>query len=171
MTTLYLYDTTHPSTSQKANLVLLFMAIQHGLPRFHETTQTTKKFTITTWTLAKIHPNTKPNEFMESTQKILIRQTFCSVHLRFHFAGKPPAKAQLPTTQNCTSIRHGHPHIGQYPQLLWRNAYHAFLQLLTNSSKHAKAKQIFCLTNTEHYKRYNNNKRSLSSHVIRTSDP
>ena len=96
---------------------------------------------------------------------------FRSVHLRFHFAGKPPAKVQLPTTQNCTSIRHGHLHIGQYPQLPWRNAYHAFLQLLTNSSNHEKAKQIFCLNNTEHYERYNNNKRSLSFHAIRTSDP
>ena len=90
---------------------------------------------------------------------------FHSVHLRFHFAGKPPAKVQFPTIQKYTSIRHGHPHTGQYPQLLWRNAYHAFLQLSTNSSRHAKAKQIFCLINTEHNKRYNNNKRSLSSHA------
>ena len=74
---------------------------------------------------------------------------FRSVHLRFHLLENPPAKVQLPTTQNCTSIQHGHPHIGQYPQLLSRNAYHAFLQLLTNSSKHAKPKQVFCLTNTE----------------------
>ena len=40
----------------------------------------------------------------------------------------PPAKVQPPTIQKCMSIQHGHPHTGQYPQLLWRSAYHAFLQ-------------------------------------------
>ena len=34
-----------------------------------------------------------------------------------------------------------------------------------------KAKQIFCPINIAHYERYNNNKRSLSSPAIRTSDP
>ena len=60
----------HPR--KNANLVLFFTAIQHGLPRLHETTQTPKKRTITAWTRAKIHPNTESNEFMESTQKIII---------------------------------------------------------------------------------------------------
>ena len=65
----FIYTTQRLHQPRKnANLVLLFTAIQHGLPRLHET--------ITAWTRAKIHPNTKPNEFMESTQKFLIRQTF-----------------------------------------------------------------------------------------------
>ena len=128
--------------------------------------------TFTTWTWAKIHPHTKPNEFMESTFKnphmtdFSAPCTYDSTLLE-----NPPATVQLPTTQNYTSIRHGHPHIGQYHQLLWRNAYNAFLQLIANSSKHTKAKPIFCHTNTEHYEHYNNNKRSLSSHAIGTTDP
>ena len=108
---------------------------------------------------------------MESTQKNP-HMTDCSALYTYDstLLETRPAKAQPPTIQKYTSIRHGHPHIGQYPQLLWRNAYHAFLQLLTNYSRHAKAKQIFCLTNTVHYERYINIKRSLSSYAIRTSD-
>ena len=69
----------------------------------------------------------------------------------------PPAKVQFPTIKKYMSIQHGHPHTGQYPQLLWRNAYHASLQILTNSSRHAMAKQIFCPINIVHYERYNKN--------------
>ena len=77
---------------QNAILVLLFTAIQHGLPRLHDTTQTTKKLTITAWTRAKIHPNTEPNELMESTQKTSCDRLFRSEHLQFHFDGKPPSE-------------------------------------------------------------------------------
>ena len=40
---------------------------------------------------------------------------FRSVHLRFHFDGKPPAKVQPLMIQKSTSIRHGHHHTGPYP--------------------------------------------------------
>ena len=60
----------HPS--QNANLVLLLMAIQHGLPRLHETTQTTKKLMITPWTRLKIHPDTESNKLLEPTKTIII---------------------------------------------------------------------------------------------------
>ena len=47
---------------------------------------------------------------------------FCSVHLRFHFAGKPPSDGRTTYDQKSMSTRHGHHHTGPYPQLRWRNA-------------------------------------------------
>ena len=73
-------------------MVLLLTALQHGLPQLHETKQTTKKLTITPWTQFKIHPNTESDKFLESTIKSSYDRLFRFVHLRFHFAGKPPSE-------------------------------------------------------------------------------
>ena len=58
--------------AKNTNLVLLLKTIQHGLPRLHEMTQTTKKLTITPWTGLKIHPDTKSNKLLEPTKTIII---------------------------------------------------------------------------------------------------
>ena len=59
-------------SNQNANLVLLLTAIQHGVPRLHETTQTTKKLMITPWTRLKIYPDTESNKLLEPTKTVII---------------------------------------------------------------------------------------------------
>ena len=147
------------------------MAIQHGLPQLHETTQTPKNLRSLLGLGLKFIPTPSLTNSWSRLKKSSYDRLFRSVHLRFHFAGKPPREGTTSYDPKIYVHLTWTPHTGQYPQLLWRNAYHAFLQLSTNSSRHAKAKQIFCRINTEHYECYNNNKRSLLSHAIRTSDP
>ena len=53
-------------------MVLFLTPIQPGLPQLHKKTQTWEEFMIITWTWTKIHPNPKPNELMESAQKIIV---------------------------------------------------------------------------------------------------
>ena len=133
--------------------------------------QNTKKLRSLLGLGLKFIPTQSLTNSWSRLKKSSYNRLFRSVHLRFHFAGKPPNEGTTSYDPKLYVHLTWKSHIGQYHQLLWRNAYHAFLQLLTNSSKHAKEKQIFCLTNTEHYEHNNNNKRSLSSHAIRTSDP
>ena len=68
----------------------------HGHPTWPSTTSRNdtnhKKLTITPWTQFKIHPDTESNKLLQSTKKSSYDRLFRSVHLRFHFAGKPPSE-------------------------------------------------------------------------------
>ena len=139
-------------------MVLFLTPIQPGLPRLHKKTQTRKKFTIITGSWTKIHPSPKPNELMESAQKVIV----CSAPYTSDstLLENCPAKGQPPTTPNYMSNQNGHPHIGQSLPSHWRNAYHVSPWLSINCSKHAKAKQTSYHTNNEHYECCNNNRHS-----------
>ena len=101
---------------------------------------------------------------------IIEHHNYLKITMRDHLSDTTTYKS-LTTNEINVQKRFARVSVTRTFQLLWRNDSHVFLQLLTNYSRHAKAKQIFCLTNTEHYERYNNNKGSLSSHAISTSDP
>ena len=87
---------------------------------------------------------------------------FRSVHLRFHFAGKPPNEGttsydpKLYVRSKWTPP----PPTGRSPLSHSRNVYHVSPGLSTNSSKLEKEKLTFYLTNTGHYECYNNSIRS-----------
>ena len=80
----------HPS--QNANLVLLLTAIQHGLPRLHETTQTTKNLRSLLGLGLKFIPTPSLTNCWSRLKQSSYDRLFRSVHLRFHFAGKPPSE-------------------------------------------------------------------------------
>ena len=80
----------HPRNN--ANLVLLFTAIQHGLPRFHKTTQTTKNLQSLLGLELKFIPTPSLMNSWSRVKKSRYDRLFRSVHLRFHFAGKPPSE-------------------------------------------------------------------------------
>ena len=56
-------------------------------------TQTPKKFTITPWTRLKIIPTPILMNSWSRLKKSSYDRLFRSVHLRFHFAGKPPSES------------------------------------------------------------------------------
>ena len=78
---------------------------------------------------------------------------FRSVHLRFHFAGKPPNEGTTTYDPKLYVRSKWTPPPPQWtiPQSHLRNVYHISPGPSTNSSKLEKEKQAFYLTNTEHY--------------------
>ena len=85
-------------------------------------------------------------------------RVFCSVHLCFHFAGKPPNEVTTSYDPKLMSDPNGHLHIGRFPPSHSRNVSSDSPLLSTNYSKLVKAKQIYCHTNIEHYVCCNNNR-------------
>ena len=108
----------------------------------------------------KVIPTPSPTNSWSRLKKSSYDRLFRSVHLRFHFAGKPPTKGQTPTIQSCMSIPNGHHCTGRFPPLHLRNASRDSPLPSTNYSKLGKAKQTYCLTNIEHHACCNCSKRS-----------
>ena len=94
---------------------------------------------------------------------------FCSVHLRFHFTGKPPSEGTITYDPKIYVHSTWTPPHWNIPPIALEE--HASLQHSTNSSKREKAKQTSCHINIAPYERYNNSKHFSSSRAIRTSDP
>ena len=85
---------------------------------------------------------------------------FRSVHLRFHFAGKPPSEGTTSYDPKLYVRSKWTPPHWTIPPSHLRNVYHVSPWLSTNCSKHVKAKQTFYCTSNEHYKCCNNNRHS-----------
>ena len=85
---------------------------------------------------------------------------FHSVHLRFHFAGKPPSNGTVSYDPKLYVRSKWTPPHWTIPPSHSRNVYHISPGPSTNCSKLEKGKRTFYLTNTEHYECYNNSIRS-----------
>ena len=89
----FIYTTQRIHQPRKnANLVLLFTAIQHGLPQLHETTQTTKNLRSLLGLGLKFIPTPSLTNSWSRLRKSSYDRLFRSVHLWFHFAGKSPSE-------------------------------------------------------------------------------
>ena len=139
-------------------MVLFLTPIKRSLPRLHKTAQTRKNLRSLLGLGLKFIPTPSLTNSWSRLKTSSYDRLFRSVHLRFHFAGKPPTKGQPPTIQSCMSVPNGHHHTGRFPPSHLRKASRNSPLPSTNYSKLVKAKQTYCLTNIEHYACCNSNK-------------
>ena len=95
---------------------------------------------------------------------------FCSVHLRFHFAGEPPNEGTTSYDPKLYVCSKWTPLHWTIPPSHFRNVSRDSPLPSTSYSILVRAKQTYCLTNIEHYACCNSSKRSWSFPAIKTWD-
>ena len=128
-------------------MVLFLTPIKPSLPRLHKTTQTRKNLRSLLGLGLKFIPTQSLTISWSRHKTSSYDRLLCSLHLRFHFAGKPPNEGTTsydPKLYVCSKRTPPHWRI---PLSHLRNTYRDSPAPSTNYSKLVKAKQTYCRTN------------------------
>ena len=141
-------------------MVLFLTPIKPSLPRLHKTTKTRKNLRSLLGLGLKFIPTPSLTNSWSRLKTSSYDRLFRSIHLRFHFAGKPPNEGTTSYDPKLYVCSKWTPPRWTIPPVALEERLSRFSTALNKLFKTRKVKTTYCLTNIEHYACCNSNKRS-----------